>query len=103
MYETEEYTTESGQAPFSDWLVGLRDQRAQARILGRLDRVRLGNLGDWKPLAGGNGLAELRDPFGPGCRIYFAIIERRVLVLLAGSTKADQRRTVRRAETYLAD
>ena len=103
MYDLEEYTTEDGSALFSDWLNGLKDQRAQARILARLDRVQLGNLGDWKGLGGGKGLAELRDPYGPGYRIYFAIIGRRLVLLLAGSTKRDQRQAIRRAESCLAD
>ncbi|MEZ5863889.1 MAG: type II toxin-antitoxin system RelE/ParE family toxin [Geminicoccaceae bacterium] len=103
MYEIEEYTTEDGHTPFSEWLLGLRDRRAQARILSRLDRVQLGNLGDWKALGGRHGLAELRDPYGPGLRIYFAIIGGRVVLLLAGSTKRDQRSAIRRAEVHLDD
>ncbi len=32
-----------------EWLVGLKDFQARARIRVRLNRVRLGNLGDFKP------------------------------------------------------
>ena len=103
MYEIEEYTTEDEWSPFADWLKGLKDQRAQARILARLDRVQLGNLGDWKALRGANGVAELRDPYGPGYRVYFALIDQRVVLLLAGSTKQDQRKAIRQAEGYLED
>jgi len=103
MYEIEEYTTEDDQSPFGDWLASLKDQRAQARILTRLDRVQLGNLGDWKALSGAKGVAELRDPYGPGYRVYFAIIDKRIVLLLAGSTKQDQRKAIRQAESYLED
>jgi putative addiction module killer protein len=103
MYEIEEYVTADGRSPFGEWLSGLRDRRAQARILARLDRVQLGNLGDWKTLSGGKGVAELRDPYGPGYRVYFALLDRRLVLLLAGSTKQDQRKAVRQAEDFLED
>ena len=103
MYEIEEYVTENGQSPFADWLTGLKDQRAQARILARLDRAQSGNLGDWKALRGTKGVAELRDPYGPGYRVYFALIDQRLVLLLAGSTKRDQRKAIGQAEGYLED
>ena len=103
MYEIEDYTTEDGRSPFAEWLDGLKDRRAQARILARLDRVQLGNLGDWKVLAGTGGVAELRDPYGPGLRVYFARIDNRIVLLLAGSTKADQKKAVLLAEANLKD
>ncbi len=52
------YVTEDGRAPFSEWLNSLRDERAQAKIRVRLDRVRLGNLGDWAAV--GSGVGEFR-------------------------------------------
>ncbi|MEZ5823261.1 MAG: type II toxin-antitoxin system RelE/ParE family toxin [Geminicoccaceae bacterium] len=102
-YEIEEYTDGDGKSPFAEWLAGLKDRRAQARILTRLDRASLGNLGDWKMLAGTDGVAELRDPYGPGYRVYFAIIGKRIILLLAGSTKQDQARAIQRAATCLED
>jgi putative addiction module killer protein len=103
MYEIEEYVAADGRSPFGEWLGGLRNRRAQARILTRLDRAQLGNLGDWKALGGGKGLAELRDPYGPGYRVYFALIDQRLVLLLAGSTKRDQRKAIRQAEGFLED
>ena len=43
---------------FVTWLIGLRDDRARARILKRLDRARDGNLGDVAPV--GAGVSEMR-------------------------------------------
>ena len=70
MIEISEYLTPDGKAPFSEWLKSLRDRQARARILTRLNRVRLGNFGDCKTL--GDGVFELRMTFGPGYRVYLA-------------------------------
>ncbi len=66
-----EYLTHDGQSPFALWLRGLRDRRAGARIRVRLDRVRLGNLGDYRAL--GEGVYESRIAQGPGYRVYFGL------------------------------
>jgi putative addiction module killer protein len=103
MYEIEEYVTQDGTSPFAEWLRGLKDTRARMRLLARLDRASLGNLGDWQALSDGEGIAELRDHYGPGYRVYVSFVGRKVILLLAGSTKRDQKRTIRRAKAYLAD
>lgn len=38
---------------FSRWLADLKDRKAKARILARLESVRLGNLGDFASVGGG--------------------------------------------------
>jgi hypothetical protein len=53
LYILEEYTTERGKIPFREWLRSLRDVQARARIRVRLNRVRLGNFGDAKPVGDG--------------------------------------------------
>jgi putative addiction module killer protein len=103
MYEIEEYIAEDGTSPFAEWLEGLKDTRARMRLLARLDRASLGNLGDWAVLSGAEGIAELRDHYGPGYRVYFSFVGRRIILLLAGSTKRDQKRVVKRARAYLRD
>ena len=54
---------------FNVWLVGLRDDRARARIQARILRLSLGNPGDVKPV--GDGISEMRIDHGPGYRVYF--------------------------------
>ena len=52
---------------FAKWIDGLRDIRARARVLARLQRLACGNVGDAKPI--GEGVSELRIDYGPGYRV----------------------------------
>lgn len=52
------YQTAYREQPFVDWLRGLADGQARARIQARLARVAAGNLGDVEPVGG--GVLELR-------------------------------------------
>lgn len=97
----QEYLTENGQSPFNDWLLGLRDSRARARVRTRLDRASLGNLGDYASV--GEGVFELRIFYGPGYRVYYSMETDRVMLLLIGGTKDTQSRDIQSARTYLAD
>jgi putative addiction module killer protein len=103
MYEIEEYVASGGTSPFARWLEGLKDKRARMRLLARLDRATLGNPGDWKPVSSVEGIAELRDHYGPGYRVYFSFVGRNTILLLAGSTKRHQSRAIRQAAGYLED
>ena len=102
-YEVEEYTDPRGVAPFGEWLLGLKDKRAQARILARIRRASFGNFGDSKPIAGMPGLYEMREHFGPGYRMYYGIVGRRLILLLAGSDKKRQTRAIADATRNLRD
>ena len=75
-------------ARFATWLAGLRDDRARARILKRLDRARDGNLGDVAPV--GEGVSEMRIFYGPGYRVYFIQRGKALIVLLCGGDKSTQ-------------
>jgi putative addiction module killer protein len=73
---------------FRHWLAGLRDERARARILKRLDRAQTGNLGDVAPV--GEGVSEMRIFYGPGYRVYFVQRGSELIVLLCGGDKSTQ-------------
>ena len=73
---------------YAKWLDGLRDVRARARILARVERLAVGNPGDVRSV--GAGVSELRIDYGPGYRVYFKRQGRTVVVLLAGGDKRTQ-------------
>jgi putative addiction module killer protein len=80
---------------FVRWLDNLADRRGRAKILARLDRIAEGNLGDTKPI--GQGVAELRIPFGPGYRVYYTKRLNIVVILLLGGDKSSQAKDIKRA------
>jgi len=66
----------------------------------RLNRIRLGNFGDCKSL--GEGVMELRIDHGPGYRVYFGQVDRRIVLLLCGGDKSPQGRDMEKARGYWA-
>lgn len=73
---------------FSDWLGSLRDRRARARIVVRLQRLADGNFGDYKSVK--DGVLELRVDYGPGYRVYFFQRGKELVILLCGGDKRTQ-------------
>ncbi len=102
-YDIEEYATENGGTPFSKWSENLKDKTAQRKIYQRIDRASLGNFGDYKNIKGAKGIFEMREHYGPGYRIFYSIIENKIVLLLAGSIKRDQDKAIETAKKYLAD
>ena len=80
---------------YARWLDGLRDIRARARILVRVERLAAGNPGDVTPV--GEGVSELRIDYGPGYRVYFKKQGRTIVILLAGGDKRSQSHDVETA------
>lgn len=80
---------------YQRWFVSLRDSRARARINLRIQRLRLGFLGDVKSVT--SGISELRIHYGPGYRLYFCMIAGQVVLLLGGGDKASQAQDIRNA------
>lgn len=95
---TQTYVTPAGKTPFEAWLLSLKDKRAVARILQRIDRIRLGNFGDCRSV--GNGVYELRIHFGPGFRVYFGIVDDQLILLLCGGDKSSQQKDITTAQSY---
>lgn len=96
--EIERYVRPDGRVPFAEWLDSLRDRTARVRIKSRLDRVELGNLGDYRSV--GEGVFELRINYGPGYRIYFGQIKLTIVLLLCGGDKSTQEQDIRKAQEY---
>jgi len=80
---------------FAKWIDGLRDIRARARILARIERFALGNPGDVEPV--GEGVSELRIHYGPGYRVYFKKQGGALVILLAGGDKRSQAKDIKKA------
>lgn len=73
---------------YAQWVDGLSDTRARARIQVRVERLAAGNTGDVKPV--GEGVSELRIDYGPGYRVYFTKRGSKLVILLAGGNKSTQ-------------
>ena len=85
---------------FSKWLGTLKDMRARAKVLVRVERLAHGNPGDVEPV--GEGVSELRIDHGPGYRVYFVQRGMRYVLLLAGGDKRTQKRDIVRAKRLAA-
>lgn len=101
MYQIEHYITAGGADVFNDWIDSVRDQRAIAKVLTRIDRLALGNFGDYRALDG--GVFELRVDEGPGYRVYAARVGKVVVLLLCGGDKKSQAKDIENAKAYLQD
>jgi putative addiction module killer protein len=98
--EVRRYLRTAGRNVFSEWLAGLADAHAKARIADR-NRLSRGSFGDCKALGG--GLFELRIDWGPGYRIYYAMIGQTCVLLLCGGDKCKQASDIQRARDYFED
>jgi putative addiction module killer protein len=95
------FQTTGGSRPVIDWLERLPDRGVRARILARIDRLALGNAGDFAAV--GEGVMELRLDFGPGYRVYYAKVGPVVLLLLCGGDKSTQKKDIANAKACLKD
>jgi putative addiction module killer protein len=95
MIELRRYLTESGRDVLGEWLAGIRDARTRAKIAARLARLAVGNFGDCKAIR--DGVWELRVDWGPGYRVYYAMINRECVLLLGGGDKRRQTSDIQRA------
>ena len=80
---------------FIQWLDGLRDIQARARVQARIERLATGNPGDVEPV--GAGVSELRINYGPGYRVYFKKRGRELIILLGGGDKSTQAKGIKAA------
>ena len=92
------YVTPEGHEPYEEWVNSYRNRKTRAIIRERVNRLHLGNFGDYKRLTA--DLYELRIRYGPGYRVYFGVVDRVIVILLCGGSKKTQRRDIQKAKEY---
>ncbi|MDR9401743.1 MAG: type II toxin-antitoxin system RelE/ParE family toxin, partial [Psychroflexus sp.] len=84
-------------AEFDRWIRKLKDIRARSKVLFRIQRLETDeHFGDCRPV--GEGISEMRINFAKGYRIYFKIIDEKVIILLVGGDKSIQQKDIRKAK-----
>ena len=101
MYEIRHYLTDDGKDIYLDWLRKLRDVTARIAVDRRVNRIELGNFGDHKFCR--DGVSELRIDVGGGYRVYYAIADKEIVLLLCGGDKWMQDADIDRACEYWQD
>jgi len=86
MYEIRHYLTSSGRDLYTEWLKRQRDNTARVAIVRRVLRMMPGNFGDHKFCH--RSVWELRIDAGPGYRVYYAIADGQIILLLCGGASA---------------
>jgi len=89
------YTVET-TPEFDLWLNGIKDIKTRTRLVTRLRKAQLGNLGDIRGV--GSGVYEMREHFGPGWRMYCLILDSFVVIMLCGGDKYSQQRDIAKAQ-----
>jgi putative addiction module killer protein len=77
------------------WINSLRDRAGRSRVLMRVDRLIHGNAGLYRNLT--EGVSELKIDIGPGYRVYYSFRGEKLLLLLAGGSKATQNKDIEKA------
>ncbi|MDH5399118.1 MAG: type II toxin-antitoxin system RelE/ParE family toxin [Cyclobacteriaceae bacterium] len=82
---------------FDKWLRKLKDLKAKAKILFRIQRIeKSGNFGDCEPV--GQGISELRIHYAKGYRVYLKDIDGKIVLLINGGDKASQNKDIAKAK-----
>lgn len=85
---------------FDKWLRELKDLKARAKILFRIQKIENDeHFGDCKPV--GDGISELRINYAKGYRIYFKEKGDKIIILLAGGDKSTQQADIEKAKEIL--
>ncbi len=82
---------------FDKWFRKLKDLRAKAKILFRLQKLENEeHFGDCKPV--GDGISELKINYAKGYRIYFKERGGKIILLLIGGNKSTQEKDIEKAK-----
>ncbi|WP_296000565.1 type II toxin-antitoxin system RelE/ParE family toxin [Rugamonas sp.] len=101
MYRILHYLDRQGKDHYQEWLNSLRDRQAKIAVIRRVARLETGLAGDRKSVRG--GILELRVDVGAGYRIYYAFVDRTVILLTCGGNKQTQDHDVNLAIEILRD
>lgn len=82
---------------FDKWLRKLKDLRAKAKILFRIQKLENEeHFGDFKFV--GDGIVELRIDYAKGYRVYLKEEDGKIIVLLVGGDKSTQQKDIDKAK-----
>ena len=82
---------------FDKWLRKLKDLRAKAKILMRIQKLEQDeHFGECEPV--GEGIRELKINYAKGYRVYFKEKDGKIIVLLIGGDKATQQSDIEKAK-----
>ena len=85
---------------FDKWLRKLKDLRAKAKILFRIQKIENDeHFGDCEPV--GEGIRELKINYAKGYRVYFKESDGKIVILLIGGDKSTQQRDIEKAKEIL--
>jgi putative addiction module killer protein len=85
---------------FDKWLRKLKDLRAKAKILFRIQKIENDeHFGDCEPV--GDGIRELKINYAKGYRVYFKESDRKIIILLIGGDKSTQQKDIEKAKEIL--
>jgi putative addiction module killer protein len=85
---------------FDKWLRKLKDFRAKAKILFRIQKIEYDeHFGDCETV--GNGIRELKIDYAKGYRVYFKESDGKIIILLLGGDKSTQKRDIENAKEIL--
>jgi putative addiction module killer protein len=85
---------------FDKWLRKLKDLRAKAKILVRIQKLETSeHFGDNESV--GEGIRELKIDYAKGYRIYFNEKDGKIIILLVGGNKSTQNKDIERAKLIL--
>lgn len=100
--DIEIYELENKKCPYLQWESKL-SKSVEAIVDARLTRIQMGNFGDCKLIRGVKGIYELRIHVSPGYRIYFGKEGSKIVLLLLGGTKGNQKKDIQKAYEYWQD
>lgn len=82
---------------FDKWLRKLKDFRAKAKILFRIQKVESDeHFGDCESV--GDGIRELKIDYAKGYRVYFKEKDGKIILLLIGGDKSTQQKDIEKAK-----